>query len=71
MWLQQRTLMSIVVAALTPSPWDVWVEVKSCIALHHLHASSALHPFALHLELYLYYYKAVDVSISMLFKPNA
>jgi hypothetical protein len=44
MWLQQRTLMSNVVAALTPSPWDVWVEVKSCIALH--------------LEVCLYFYEA-------------
>jgi hypothetical protein len=49
--------MSIVVAALTPSAWDVWVEVKSCIALHF--------------EVYLYYYEAVDVSIIMLFKSDA
>jgi len=55
--VQQRTLMSNVVAALTPSPWDVWVEVKPCIALH--------------LEVYLYYYEAVDDSIIMLFKPDA
>ena len=61
MWLQQRTLMSIVVAALTSSSWDVWVEVKSCIALHHLHCSW---------KLYLYYYEAVDVFIIMLFKPD-
>ena len=38
--------MSNVVAALTPSPWDVWVEMKSCIALHcnqlHLHYEAQL-----------------------------
>jgi hypothetical protein len=34
-WLQQHMLMSNVVVALTPSPWDVWVPVKSCIASLH------------------------------------
>ena len=28
---------SNVVAARTPSSWDVWIEVKSCIALYQLH----------------------------------
>ena len=37
--VQQRMLMSNVVAALTPSYWDVWVQVKSCIALHYLHCT--------------------------------
>jgi hypothetical protein len=23
--------------ALSRSPWDAWIEVKSCIALHHQH----------------------------------
>jgi len=53
--------MSIVVAALTSTFWDVWVEVKSYIALHHLHCSW---------KLYVYYYEAVDVSIIMLFNPD-
>jgi hypothetical protein len=53
--------MSIVVAALTPSPWNMWVEV-SCIALHHLH---------LHFEVYLYFYEAINVSFIMLFKFDA
>jgi hypothetical protein len=62
MWLQQRTLMSNVIATLTPSSWDVWVEVKSCIALHHSH---------LHSEVYLYFYEAMDVSIMILLKFDA
>ena len=32
------------VAALTSILWDVWVEVKSCIALHHLHAHYEVYP---------------------------
>ena len=62
MGLQQRSFMSNVVATLTASPWDVWVEMKSCIALHHSH---------LHSEVYLYFYKAIDVSIIMLLKFDA
>jgi len=43
-------------------PRDVWIEVKSCIALHHLH---------LYFDVYLNFYEAIDVSIIMLFKFDA
>jgi hypothetical protein len=62
MLLQQRTLMSNVVAALTPSPWDVWVEVKSCI--------DCIFCICI-FEVYLYFYEAVEVSIIMLSKFDA
>jgi hypothetical protein len=48
------------VAALTPSSWDVRVEVKSCIALHHLHCAWK----------YIYILRS-KVSIIMRFKFNA
>ena len=54
--------ISNVVVALTPFLWDMWVEVKSYIALHHLH---------LYFEVYLYFYEAIDVSFIMLFKFDA
>jgi hypothetical protein len=51
--------MSNMVAALTRSPWDVRVEVKSCIALLLSH---------LHFEVCLYIHEAIDVLITMLFE---